>query len=246
MKTKKNTTIKRKTKRVNPNNNNASKKILKRKYSRRYVGGDDKAKPITERQKEVRGRDSFRKMFNEMFGIIYNAQEQNDEAVYEKGITEFIGTKTTKGKLEQHKNSINTLIPITNNYIPIDKEKYREAITPLIGFVPFLSIIIHHLKNEMDIIRIVTQFRKNSGNINLSSIKDNITALSTAVKSGKVNVINDLLLYRKADINTLSDENKALLSELLAKQVKEQEEALAVARQHELVKKQEELAFVMP
>jgi hypothetical protein len=195
MKTKKNITIKRKTKRVNLNNNNASKKILKRKYSRRYVGGDDKAKPITERQKEVRGRDSFRKMFNEMFGIIYNAQEQNNVAAYEKGIIDFIGTKTTKGALERYKNSINILIPITNNYMPIDKETYRQDTTPLMGFVPFMSIMIYHLKNENDIIRMLTQFRKNSGNINLTSIKDNITALSTAVKSGKVNVINDLLLH---------------------------------------------------
>ena len=127
-KTKKNTNIKRKTKRTTnknkPNKNNASKKVLKRKYSRRHVGGDE-PKPMTEFQKEIRGRDNFRKMFNEMFGIIYNAQEQNNVAAYEKGIIDFIGTKTTKGALERYKNSINTLIPITNNYMPIDKETYR-------------------------------------------------------------------------------------------------------------------------
>ena len=244
MKTKKNSNIKRKTKRAKPNKNkpnknNASKKILKRKYtrSRRHVGGDE-SKPMTEFQKEIRGRDNFRKMFNEMFGIIYNAQEQNNVAAYEKGIIDFIGTKTTKGALERYKNSINTLIPITTNYMPIDKPTYKQATTPLIGFVPFMSIMIYHLKNENDIIRMLTQFRRNSGNINLTSTKDNITALSTAVELGKVNVINDLLLYRKADRNTLSDANNALLSALLAKQ----EEALAVARQQEEVKKQEELA----
>ena len=246
-KTKKNSNIKRKTKRAKPNKNkpnknNASKKILKRKYtrSRRHVGGDE-SKPMTEFQKEIRGRDNFRKMFNEMFGIIYNAQEQNNVAAYEKGIIDFIGTKTTKGALERYKNSINTLIPITTNYMPIDKPTYRQDTTPLIGFVPFMSIMIYHLKNENDIIRMLTQFRRNSGNINLTSTKDNITALSTAVELGKMNVINDLLLYRKADRNTLSDANNALLSALLAKQ----EEALAVARQQEEAKKQEELALAV-
>jgi hypothetical protein len=134
-------------------------------------------------------------MFNDMFSIIYNSQEQNNVAAYETGISDFIGTKTVKGKLEQYKNSINTLIPITNNYMPFEKEGYIHATTPLIGFVPFMSIMIYHLKNENDIIRMLTQFRRNSGNINLTSIKDNITALSTAVELGKVNVINDLLLY---------------------------------------------------
>jgi len=243
MKTKKKTNIKQKTKRAKPNKNNASKKILKRKYTR-HVGGDEPKPIITERQKEVRGRDNFRKMFNEMFSIIYNAQEQNNATAYETGIINFIGTKTVKGKLEQYKNSINTLIPITNNYMPFEKEGYIQATTPLMGFVPFMSIMIYHLKNENDIIRILTQFRRNSGNINLTSIKDNITALSTAVELGKVNVINDLLLYRKADRNTLSEANNALLSELLTKQ----EEALAVVRQQEeeeQAKKQEELALAV-
>ena len=252
MKTKKKTNIKQKTKRTTkrakpnknkPNKNNASKKVLKRKYSRRHVGGDE-PKPMTERQKEIRGRDNFRKMFNEMFGIIYNAQEQNNVAAYEKGIIDFIGTKTTKGALERYKNSINTLIPITTNYMPFEKEGYIQATTPLIGFVPFMSIMIYHLKNENDIIRMLTQFRRNSGNINLTSTKDNITALSTAVELGKVNVINDLLLYRKADRNTLSEANNALLSELLTKQ----EEALAVARQQEqeaVSRQQEELALAV-
>jgi hypothetical protein len=248
MKTKKKTNIKQKTKRTKPNKNKLSKKILKRKYSRRHVGGDEPKQILTERQKEVRGRDNFRKMFNDMFSIIYNSQEQNNLAAYEKGISDFIGTKTMKGKLEQYKNSINTLIPITNNYMPIDKETYRQDTTPLMGFVPFMSIMIYHVKNENDIIRMLTQFRRNSGNINLTSIKDNITALSTAVELGKVNVINDLLLYRKADRNTLSEANNALLSELLAKQVKEQEEALAARRQQEeeeQAKKQEELALAV-
>ena len=253
MKTKKNTNIKRKTKRTTnknkpnknkPNKNKLSKKILKRKYSRRHVGGDE-PKPMTEFQKEVRGRDNFRKMFNEMFGIIYNSQEENNVAAYEKGIIDFIGTKTTKGALERYKNSINTLIPITTNYMPFEKEGYRQDTTPLIGFVPFMSIMIYHLKNENDIIRMLTQFRRNSGNINLTSTKDNITALSTAVELGKMNVINDLLLYRKADRNTLSEANNALLSELLTKQ----EEALAVARQQEqqlaVSRQQEELALAV-
>ena len=145
-KTKKKEKTNHTTNKNKPNKNKLSKKDLKRKYSRRHVGGDE-PKPMTEFQKEIRGRDNFRKMFNEMFGIIYNAQEQNNVAAYEKGIIDFIGTKTTKGALERYKNSINTLIPITNNYMPIDKETYRQDTTPLIGFVPFMSIMIYHLKN---------------------------------------------------------------------------------------------------
>jgi hypothetical protein len=177
----------------NKTNTKNNKRTIKQR-TKVHRGGVSRA----ELQQTVTLRDSFRRMFKSLFTIIYNAQDKKEEAVYEKGIVDFLNA------LKRHKRSINTLIPITNNFIPIDKKIYTQASTPLIGFVPFLSILIYHLKNEKDIQRILIQFKRSSGNINLMSIKGEITALSTATDKGNVNIIKELLT-RGADINLLAE-----------------------------------------
>jgi hypothetical protein len=126
-------------KRITRNNkkiNKKTKRTIKRK-NKTHIGGG----PNDEFQQQVALRDTFRKMFKSLFTIIYNSQNKNDAVAYEKGITDFLNA------LKRHKTSINTLIPVTNNYMPIDKKTYSSSDTPLMGFVPFMSILIYNINN---------------------------------------------------------------------------------------------------
>jgi hypothetical protein len=193
-------------KRITRNNKKIIKKTkrtLKRK-NKTHIGSG----PNTEFQQQVALRDTFRKMFKSLFTIIYNSQNKNDAVAYEKGITDFLNA------LKRHKTSINTLIPVTNNYMPIDKKTYSSSDTPLMGFVPFMSILIYNINNEKDLLRILIQFKRSSGNINLMSIKDEVSALSTATDAGKVDTMTELL-KRGADINLLPETGKTKLLGLI-------------------------------
>ena len=187
----------KKTTRKNKKSKKAAKKIHKRTLKKRTSGGYSSS----EVKQQTVLRDTFRRMFNTLFNILISAQEREDAAAYEKDMIVFLAA------LKRHKTSINTLIPITHDYMPIDKKTYNSATTPLLGFVPFMSIMIYHLKNEKDLLRILIQFKRSSGNINLMSIKDEITALSTATDLGRQSTIAELL-KRGADVNMLSEANQ--------------------------------------
>ena len=201
-------------KRITRNNkkiNKKTKRTIKRK-NKTHIGGG----PNDEFQQQVALRDTFRKMFKSLFTIIYNSQNKNDAVTYEKGITDFLNA------LKRHKTSINTLIPVTNNYMPIDKKTYSSSDTPLMGFVPFMSILIYNINNEKDLLRILIQFKRSSGNINLMSIKDEVSALATATDAGKVDTINELL-NRGADINLLPETGKTKLLGLIPTALEQKE-----------------------
>jgi hypothetical protein len=117
--------------------------------------------------------------------------------------------------MKRLRSGINTLIPITTDNMPINKKIYKQSVTPIIGFVPFLCIIIHHLKNVQDIRRIFIEFKRNSGNVNLMSIKGNITALSSAIDVGNIYIIKALMQIG-ADTNSLTEANQTRLQELIA------------------------------
>jgi hypothetical protein len=175
----------------------------KNKY---YNGG---GVPIAEQIQSVKHRDDFRSMFNNTFHVIYKMQTDPEPSKYEESIRELMRS------MKRLKTGINTLIPITNDYMPLNKKIYKQSVTPLIGFVPFLCIIIRHLKNVQDIRRIFIEFKRNSGNINLASVKGNITALSAAVDVGNIYVIKELIQIG-ADTNSLNEASQMRLQELIA------------------------------
>ena len=186
------------------NYKNPKKHTLKG-INKKYIGGETSP----EFKKQIELRDNFRRMFKTLFTMIYESQDKNKTS-YDKAISDLLSSLKSKG----HKLAINTLIPITNNYIPIDKKTYSSFNTKLIGFVPAMCIIIYNLKNTNDIIRLLVQFNRSSGNINLMSIKNNITALSTALENGNSEVIK-YLLKLGADINLLSEPDKNKLSQIV-------------------------------
>lgn len=114
---------------------------------------------------------------------------------------------------EKKQYVINTLIPVTNNYIPISK--YRSSVErPLVAFVPILSILIFHIRDIELKKMCVENFIKNKGNVNLTSLSKNITALSTAIQINDAK-ISEYLIANGADKNILTDEQKAKLTRLL-------------------------------
>jgi hypothetical protein len=110
--------------------------------------------------------------------------------------------------------SINTLIPVTNNMVPINKYTYDDSNTPIVGFVPLLVVVINVTRDLNIIKQIITMFIHNKGNINLKSYIKNITALSEAVNLHDKELVK-LLLENGADINTLTEEQLPIMDNLI-------------------------------
>ena len=170
--------------------------------------------PIAEQLLNVKHRDDFRSMFNNTFHVIYRTQTDPDTTKYEENIRELIRS------MKRLNSGINTLIPITVDYMPLNKKTYKQSVTPITGFVPFLCIIIRHLNNVQDVRRIIIEFKRNSGNINLASVKENITALSVAIEVGNMYIIKELIKIG-ADTNSLTAAMQTRLQELIAVEVAE-------------------------
>jgi hypothetical protein len=194
--------LKHKTKGTNVTN---TKNTITRK-NKYYNGG---GVPIAEQIQSVKHRDDFRSMFNNTFHVIYKTQTDPEPSKYEESVKELMRS------MKRLRTGINTLIPITTDYMPLNKKIYKQSVTPLIGFVPFLCIIIRHLKTVQDVRRIFIEFKRNSGNVNLASVKGNITALSVAIDVGNIYIIKELIQIG-ADTNSLTEASQARLQELIA------------------------------
>ena len=182
-----------------------SKNTITRK-NKLYIGG---GVPIAEQIQSVKHRDDFRSMFNNTFHVIYKTQTDPEPSKYEESVKELMRS------MKRLKTGINTLIPITVDYMPLNKKTYKQSVTPLTGFVPFLCIIIRHLRNVQDVRRIFIEFKRNSGNINLASVKGNITALSVAIDVGNIYIIKELIQIG-ADANSLTEASQSRLQQLIA------------------------------
>ena len=136
---------------------------------------------------------------------------------------------------ESNRAGINTLIPITNNMIPIIKENATSS-APVIGFVSPLVVFFSHI-DDLNIIKVLTNFfLNNSGNINLKSFNRDITPLSTAIKLQNKELVG-FLIKSGADIGVLTEEQKLEMDNLL-REVAQVEE---VANVNKL-----ELPFMLP
>ena len=197
-----------KTRVTQSNLKRTAKNTITRK-NKMYIGG---GVPIAEQIQSVKNRDDFRSMFNNTFHVIYRRQTDPEPSKYEEGVKELIRS------MKRLNSGINTLIPITVDYMPLNKKTYKQSVTPITGFVPFLCIIIRHLNNVQDVRRIFIEFKRNSGNINLASVKGNITALSVAIEVGNIYIIKELIKIG-ADTNSLNEAMQTRLQELIATEV---------------------------
>jgi hypothetical protein len=172
---------------------NRKKRKSRRKYRKR--GGD------IRRQREQAMKDNFRNMFMNAFKRMQNNPEQAQSFV---------------NSLKRHQNVINTLIPVTTNYIPISKQTYSESETPLLALVPMLSILLFHMREPALQKMFIQSFIQNKGNINLKSMtqNNNITALSTTIEMNDSKLAK-YLLQHGADKNILTPEQQNQLSILV-------------------------------
>lgn len=185
--------------------NKKSKRTLKNKKNKRTIllrGGGEKE------QKEKFIKDNFRNMFMNSFKKLQSAVKAgNMERV--KEITEIF-----KNGFKSNQIGINTLIPITNGSIPINKYNNNSVITPLIAFVPCLVVIFDNIDDLIIRKTFITNFIANKGNINLLSYTKNISALSDAIKLQDKDLVK-YLLEKGADINLLTEDQKDLLENLI-------------------------------
>lgn len=182
-------------------------------------------------------KDKFVKMFLNAYNKLMSAIKSEDKRQIKAAIESF-----NKG-FESNRPGINTLIPITNNMIPIIKENATSS-APVIGFVSPLVIFFSHI-DDLNIIKVLTNlFLNNSGNINLKSFNRDITPLSTAIKLRNKYLV-DFLIKCGADIGVLTEEQKLEMNNLLieVEEVSEVEEVEEVEVPH--VNKLE-LPFALP
>jgi len=188
----------------------SSRRVKTNKRHRKSRGGGFTKEQIVQ-------RDNFRTVFIRDFNNLEKALKSNDKNINQK-ISKF------KVDIVTNKLDINTLIPMTVTSRPIQKIDIssKQEQTTLETFVPFLVIIFKNVGN--DIIRndFVRFFKKNAGNINLKSPTKDISALSTAIELNDKNLVKFLLSVNiGADKNTLTEEQKMLLDNLLRIETKE-------------------------
>ena len=178
------------------------KKNCKQRKTRKIRGGGDKEK------KEKIVKDSFRNMFMKAFKKLQDSIKSGDSKKLQDA------TEAFKNGFKGNQLGINTLIPVTNGTIPVDKYKYTSDITPIIAFVPLLVVIFDNINDIMTRKILTKSFIQNKGNINLQSYTKNISALYAAIKLQDKELVK-FLLENGADIKVLTDEQKQIMENLI-------------------------------
>ena len=178
------------------------KKNCRQRKTKKIRGGGDKE------QKEKIVKDSFRNMFMKAFKKLQDSIKSGDSKKLQDA------TEAFKNGFKGNQLGINTLIPVTNGTIPVDKYKYTSDITPIIAFVPLLVIIFDNINDIMTRKILTKSFIQNKGNINLQSYTKNISALYAAIKLQDKELVK-FLLENGADIKVLTDEQKQIMENLI-------------------------------
>jgi hypothetical protein len=199
-------------KRVKTKKNRKSISKKQKKYNkktRKLIGSGEKE------QKERILKDNFRNMFMKAFKKLQDSIKSGDN----KKLTDAV--EAFKNGFKSNQISINTLIPVTTNTIPIYKYKYNSSETPIIAFVPSLVVIFDNIDDFIIRKNLITSFIQNKGNINLKSYTKDITALSDAVRLQDKELVK-FLLENGADIKNLTDEQKTQLDNIIKEEEVEQ------------------------
>lgn len=221
---------------------------MKTPKTKKYKKKKQRKNEINKKTKKQRGagqkerderiiKEKFVNMFLRAYNKLITAIRSEDKRQIKAAI------ETFNNGFESNRAGINTLIPITNNMIPILKEN-ASSNAPVIGFVSPLVIFFSHI-NDLNILKVLTNlFLNNTGNINLKSFIRDITPLSTAIDlKNKPLVI--FVIENGGDINMLTEEQKVRLDDLMRKEVveeaKEAEETEEAVHVNKL-----ELPFVLP
>ncbi len=161
-----------------------------------------------EVQTEKEKKDNFRKLFTTYLTNLKNALTQKSDVKS--------AIKQLTNWFHNYRQYINTLIPVTSDFLPINKYTYGEQGQQLYSFVPLTAILIHNIGQTSVIKDLVSSFVKNTGNINLKSTTKSITALSEAVSLRNAGLI-EYLINLGADNNTLNAQQIVDFNELMTR-----------------------------
>ena len=161
------------------------------------------------------------------------SEEYKKKNLFRRGFNNFIIQINNKRNVKQavnllikmfEKNElINTLIPITSNGKPIDKETYSLAKKPVsvYDFVSPIIVIFENLTGKIsdnDLIRILNAYFINSGNFNNLSSRFKTSPFKNELNKGRINNIKILLdksnpfhIYEEG----LDEETRNKLAELI-------------------------------
>jgi hypothetical protein len=183
------------------------KRLKKHRRTKKLVGG--------EKSEEQKLKDSFRNMFMNALIKLQEAVRTRDNSKIQKSINGF------NNGFSSNQLNINTLIPVTTNNVPINKDTYTTSQTPIVAFVSPLVPIFSNIDDLRIKKSLIASFIKNKGNINLKSYTKNITALSEAIRLQDKELVKYLLEYG-ADVNGLTEEQNSLLNNMIYEQEVEQ------------------------
>jgi len=161
------------------------------------------------------------------------SEEYKQKNIFRRGFNNFIIQISNKKNIKQAVNSIiktfeknkliNTLIPITMEGKPVDKETYSLAKRPvaIYDFVSPITVIFDNLTgilSDEDIIRILNVYFLNGGNFNNLSSRFKESPFKHEVKKNRIN--NVKILLNKANPfhiieDGLDEETKIKLAELI-------------------------------
>jgi hypothetical protein len=183
------------------------KGLKKNRLTRKIKYGGDLNEQIQQQQKQ---KNLFRRSLNN-FIIQINNKKNTKQALKDLS------------KLFENNQQINTLIPITENGKPVDKETYSLAKRPLkiYDFVSPVSVILDNLTNVLsneDIIKLLNIYYKNGGNFNNLSSRFKESPIEHEIKKQNINNIK-LLLNKSNQFHIIEDglntESKAKLAQLI-------------------------------
>lgn len=181
-----------------------------KKRSKYHLGGT-----IIDEAVQIKNRDNFRNMFIPNLNKLKKAINTNDTNKIDKCINDF------KNGFKNQKMGINLRILATlDTFQPIDKTKYSLTDSSNIALLPCLVILYENILDTKIRKKLTEAFVKNGGNINLTSNKGNISALSDAIKLKDRSLIQ---LLKNKDIGaseeTLTEDQVLEMNAILNKNV---------------------------
>jgi hypothetical protein len=160
----------------------STKRLRRHKKTRKFKYGGEPDEKLREEQQR---KNIFRRMFNN-----YIIQIRNRNNIKQ-------GLRDLK-KLFQNNQEINTLIPITENGRPVDKETYSNAKRPveIYDFVSPVIVILDNVSDILpkeDIVKIFNDYYSNGGNFNNLSSRFKVTPFENELNKGRVDNVKMLL-----------------------------------------------------
>jgi len=187
-----------------------TKKTYRKKSNKtkRSCGGNK----VIKHKNDILIRENFRNMFLNAYKKLVDAIKSGNNESIQLSINSF------KNGFKSNQLGINSLIPITNDFKPIRK-KDNSKLTPLIAFVPLLSVLFYAVDDLILRKTLIDSFVKNKGNINLENYSKTkkISALSTALHLNNKDLIK-YLIERGADVKLLTDEQKDSLDKIMTEE----------------------------